>query len=380
MSRIVFVVERPTQFEVPLYRHAARDPHHSLRVLFTDPDAGRPVHDPELGKAVSWGSGVLEGYDHAVAPAHDSRGWLLRELGAGFDLVVVNGYTRRPYLAAALASRRSRSRTALRLDSAAFGEIPRRRRVLRRLLFLALDRLFDDYLAVGTLTVTYLRSLGVDPRRIGRFPYPVDAERFAAQADPGSRAQIRGQLGAGPATHLILAIAKLHPRETPWDLLRALALMGSTSPGERLLVLAGDGPDREAVESFVAAEGLPAKLLGYVPYTELPGLYAAADVFVHAPREERWGVSVGEALACGVPVVAGSCVGAAEDLVVDGANGFRYPTGNAAALAQRLDAVRTLERSAAARATATHLAPFTVPAAWGCLVAAATRNRQELAA
>ena len=65
---VVMVLERPTQFEAPLFRHAASDPEHRLRVLYTDPDAGRPALDPEIGRRVSWESDPLGGYDHAIAP------------------------------------------------------------------------------------------------------------------------------------------------------------------------------------------------------------------------------------------------------------------------------------------------------------------------
>lgn len=40
--KIAFLVERPTQFEAPFYRFAARDPEHELRVLFTAPDLAEP--------------------------------------------------------------------------------------------------------------------------------------------------------------------------------------------------------------------------------------------------------------------------------------------------------------------------------------------------
>ena len=68
------VVERPTQFEGPLYRHAATDPKHHLRVLYTDPDVSPLFGDfagfpPLFLQAGS--SEMLR--DEAVRTAHKAR-------------------------------------------------------------------------------------------------------------------------------------------------------------------------------------------------------------------------------------------------------------------------------------------------------------------
>ena len=58
--KIAFLVERPTQFEAPFFRFAARDTRHELRVLFTGTDPNGPdgpAFDPELGRTVAWGIG-----------------------------------------------------------------------------------------------------------------------------------------------------------------------------------------------------------------------------------------------------------------------------------------------------------------------------------
>jgi glycosyltransferase involved in cell wall biosynthesis len=78
---------------------------------------------------------------------------------------------------------------------------------------------------------------------------------------------------------------------------------------------------------------------GYVPYTDLPSYYGIADVFVHAAKNEPYGVSVAEALASGLPVIASSMVGSAVDLIVQGQNGYIYQSGDAGQLAAHLERV-----------------------------------------
>jgi glycosyltransferase involved in cell wall biosynthesis len=408
--KITFLVERPTQFEAPFFRHAAADPAHQLRVLFTGADPAEPVFDPELGHPVSWGMDLLGGYPHAVAPAAGRRRWLAGQLRRGScDLLIANGYTRRDYLLAAWQARRAGIATALRLDSVIWeddgddGDIARRR--LKRLLFAGfLLHLFDLFLGVGSGTLDYLAACGVPAARCGLFPYAVDVEHFRAGARRGAAAReaARRRLGIPAAARVVLAVAKLNPREAPWDLLRALPAL----PPETWLLIAGDGPQRGEMERLAgemaggvatggsrgngesagnegrAGNGKSAqragpvgqvRFLGYVPYAELPALYAVADLFVHAAQEERWGVSVAEAMACGLPVVASSRVGAGRDLVAPGRNGWSYRVGDAAELAQRAGAALALDRGAVAAANREILSHWDYAASWRHLLDAGGR-------
>jgi len=174
--RITFLVERPTQFEAPFYRFAARcpAPEHELRVIFLAPDAAAPAFDPELSRPVDWGLDLLGGYPHAVCPPRGRARFLARELAAARpDLLIVNGYTRAPYLRANAMARRRGIATALRLDTAVFPPAgpPSVRDRLRRLLFTrVVARTYDLFLGAGSLTLDYLRTCGVPRERTGLFP------------------------------------------------------------------------------------------------------------------------------------------------------------------------------------------------------------------
>jgi len=367
---LAFVVERPTQFEVPFYRHAAADPAHRLRVLYTDPRGAAPIYDPELGRSVSWGIDLLGGYDHASCPDFAT---LKRELGrVRYDLVLVNGYTRRLYVLAAALARGNGAPVALRLDSALF-ETPPPRAVVKRLLFdLYLKRMYRLFFGVGSLTLDYLRFFGVPEERMALFPYAVDVDAFRRGADlsPVQRAMARARLGIPEDARVLLAVTKLNPREAPWDLLRAYA---RRFDNDRWVVIAGDGPERPALEAFVCERGLERVLfLGYVPYPELPALYALSNVFLHPVREERWGVSVQEALACGLPAITSSRVGAARDLIVAGKNGATYAAGDDAELARRIDEVLRLDPAAVRAENRRILAGWDYATVWQSILRAAS--------
>jgi glycosyltransferase involved in cell wall biosynthesis len=137
---------------------------------------------------------------------------------------------------------------------------------------------------------------------------------------------------------LVLSVARLVPEKGIDDLVRALAGAGDA----RLrLVVAGDGPQRQALVELAAGLGVRLTVLGHVAEAELAQLYVDADVFALLSRHEPWGVAVNEAAASGLPLLLSDHVGAAADLLADGRNGFLVPAGDvqeAAAALNRLAA------------------------------------------
>jgi glycosyltransferase involved in cell wall biosynthesis len=372
--KIAFLVERPTQFEAPFYRFAARDAQNELRVLFTGRDVAAPAFDPELGTPVSWGIDLLGGYPHEVCPAEDPARWLRERLQPGqCDLLIANGYTQGIYRLGARIARIAGVPAALRLDSVLW-DTSYYRNLAKKVLFATyMKRTYELFLGTGSLTLDYLRAFGVPPERTGLFPYAVDVESFAGRSrlTPAERAAFRERLGVPAGARVVLGLAKFNQREAPWDLLRAFARMREE---DVWLVLAGDGPARPALEDFARQKAPPrVRFPGYIPYPELPALYAAADLFVHAAREERWGVSVQEALACGLPVVASSRVGAGYDLVEVGGNGFVYPAGDDGMLAHRIGEALALPPEQVRERSAAILARWDYAATWRHLLSAAER-------
>ena len=101
-------------------------------------------------------------------------------------------------------------------------------------------------------------------------------------------------------------------------------------------VLAGDGPLRPMVAARAAALGGRVTLPGFV--SDPAPLLAAADSFVLCSAAENMPLSLLQAMACGLPVVA-TRVGGIPEVVRDGVDGLLVPPGDAAALASAMTAV-----------------------------------------
>jgi glycosyltransferase involved in cell wall biosynthesis len=102
------------------------------------------------------------------------------------------------------------------------------------------------------------------------------------------------------------------------------------------VVIAGEGPLRNALDAQIAALGVSeqVQLLGH--RGDVERLFAALDVYVLCSRSEGMPNTILEAMASGVAVVS-TQVGGADELVVDGTTGLLVPAGRPDALAEALE-------------------------------------------
>ncbi|OQX85580.1 MAG: hypothetical protein B6D63_01975 [Candidatus Latescibacteria bacterium 4484_7] len=107
------------------------------------------------------------------------------------------------------------------------------------------------------------------------------------------------------------------------------------SLSEARLVIIGDGPYRRELESLTHRLALDdaVEFRGYMGVEELVGFMNRAHLLVNPSPKEGWGLTVVEANACGLPVVASNRPGL-KDSVIDGETGFLVPYRNERAFAE----------------------------------------------
>lgn len=391
--KIAFIVEFPTQFEVPFYQYVnERLKAESLRLKAeggrrkvmgfgslpagqadAQPDIGfdfhviynntdqQDYHDVELEKKVGWGFNLYEGYTYFIADKNDIVNSISVILDREkYDFVILNGY-KNSYQGLAEACKKRHIKIALRIDAVGYHLTPLQF-LLRRLYLPYAYRHFDHFFAVGSETRKYLKRLGFSNERIHYFSYATDDAWFAQQSEDQEAVQsIKDQWGI-QAEKIILSVAKFVPRESPWDLLKAFVALNNP---ELALVLVGDGVEMANLKAFADQyPHLAIYFTGYVPYPQLPHYYGMSSIFVHPAQHEPWGVSVQEALACGCAVIASDKVGAAVDLIQEGKNGFIYPFGNSEILSSQIIQCLDLTESILEKSTNAILKKWNYAAMW----------------
>ena len=223
----------------------------------------------------------------------------------------------------------------------------------------ALSNLVDATLSIGSHNRAYWNAYFGAKVPDFQMPYAVENAFFRQRSDEAAptREALRSQLGLEVGHPVILFASKLQPRKHCDHLLEAYLQLrsdGGADP-EAYLIIVGDGEERSALESRVAASGCQmVRFAGFRNQRELPGFFDLCTVFVLPSRHEPWGLTVNEAMNAARPVIVSDDVGCAPDLVFPGKTGWVYPTGNVSGLRDALAGAlhhpaRTAEMGRAAR-------------------------------
>ncbi len=213
---------------------------------------------------------------------------------------------------------------------------------------------FDAALVGGYSHHAYLRKLGFRGQISAGYDV-VDNHFFASEAQRWSHDDCDISRQIRP---YLLASNRFIPRKNLFRLVEAFAA-ASASPSVLTrvdLCLLGDGEQRRSLEVLCAKHGFTAingapweeqvrtdrvhnpRVLfpGFRQIEELPRFYAHALAFVHPALAEPWGLVINEAMAAGLPILSSSNVGATEELVDEGVNGYCFDPASIVSMSQAL--------------------------------------------
>jgi glycosyltransferase involved in cell wall biosynthesis len=192
-----------------------------------------------------------------------------------------------------------------------------------------------------------------DPQKIAVIPCGFDRDEF----HPMDRTFCAHRVGVDPEEKIVLQLGRMVPRKGVDNVIRASArLLHDYRLPVRLLIVGGETDESAASDmTEIGRLAALARELGMsdrVTFAgrrgrgELKYFYNAADVFVSTPWYEPFGITILEAMACGVPVI-GANVGGIKYSVEHGKTGFLVPPNEPAMLTARVKEV--LENPALAR-------------------------------
>jgi glycosyltransferase involved in cell wall biosynthesis len=194
-----------------------------------------------------------------------------------------------------------------------------------------LTPLTDAFIAVAGEHGRYLvEQERFPPGKVRVVPNGVDVERFQPRAEV--RAAVRQRLGLPPHVPVCGIVAALREEKNHLLFLRAAALTKQTLSNARFLIV-GDGPLREKLQQAARDEGIADSVHFLGSRADVAELLPALDLFALTSHNEANPVSILEAMAAGLPVVA-TRVGSVAETVKHGVNGYLAQPGNAAEISR----------------------------------------------
>lgn len=345
--RLAILATHPIQHFVPQYASVAQLDGVEVRVIFESDRGLVPQYDSGFDKFIAWEGLNLDHFDHVFLSGVGKRSAL--DLSSELDdfdpdALLIYGHASGIARQGARWARRNHKALVYCSDS----ELRQKRNRARDALLYPVKRHVlkqpDLFMTVGDANEEHYQHFGVDRSKFVRTGFPIDVERYgpAVQSRNELRRNARRLMGLDDGDIALLVVGKLQGSKRQSDLIDALALLNEASNHRYVAVLAGSGPDADALE--VRAATLPdwaVRLLGFVPHTELPAVYAAADIYVHPSEREPHSLAISEAIFLGLPaIISDKCGswGPSDDVQV-GVNGLVFPVGDARRLAGCVRAV-----------------------------------------
>lgn len=356
MKRLAIVTSHPIQNHSPWFRKMAEDERITLKVFYTLGEYAQGYEEKDFKVRVKWKADDLLGYDHVFLTntSHDPdslRFWGINvpdlyDHVMAFQPNAVLIFPWKPYSHLKLMMKlKGKVPVLFRGDSTALHDhLHPFTSLLRYQLLRWVYRHVVLVLSPGTASDAYFKRCGLNDAQIVRSVHAVDNERFMelSTEQRSTLQQLRNHLRLTPDHWVYLYAGKFIEVKNILLLLNAFHAI-SRERSEVRLVLAGGGPLEAAYRTYVEVNKLSDQVL-FIPHTaqeNMPAVYRLANVFVLPSKSETWGLSINEALASGIPVIASDGCGACGNLLQQGINGMVFQSNNVRDLIIKMNDIRS---------------------------------------
>lgn len=187
-------------------------------------------------------------------------------------------------------------------------------------------------IAVSEDLAKKMKLMVKDKNKIFVLRNAVDTGRF----NPTRNKRIRNTFDINDEEVLILFVGYLDEFKGIFELLNAFKVINSKNNNVKLMMV-GTGPKKDDLLKILTKMDLENDVIftGRIESQKIHKYYQAADIFVLPSYTEGLPVSILEAMACGLPIVATS-VGGIPEIINDGFNGFLVPPKNETELIKKI--------------------------------------------
>lgn len=331
--QLLIFVGNPTQYHSPIFRGLSKALNGALEVLYGDAIGAEPFYSEELASTVEWDVPTLEGFPYKIfhnrAPSSLKGFWsrnnpriISHVFKSPAKYVLLHGYDTVSswyvYFAALLSGKKIiwRGETVAKLGKERF-IIAAIKRLVLPLYFLLCYRVLYSC----SNNRDYLARYVFRPKKFVSFPCAVDNKFFRSHgiANQKDKASFRLTIGFKKTDFIIATCSRLTRRKRTNMIINAMSKMKNKNVA---LLVIGDGPERENLETLARDQGVKLAIIGFVGQREVAKHMSISNAFTLMSSYDASPKALNEALSFHLPLIVSSGVGTARDLVLDGKNGW----------------------------------------------------------
>ena len=196
---------------------------------------------------------------------------------------------------------------------------------LLRKLIVWIYNSYDLTLVTSKVTYPKIKALGIKNARYGNL-IGFDRDRFKLHSPQADFFQSYYGLVGVDSLIKIIFLGRLYP-DKGWDFTLDAFEMAKIDLSKVALIVAGDGPMREEIKSRLSKLTPNLYLLGRVAPEDVPALLVNCNLHITTSEKETRGLTILEAFAAGIPVIAPNSGGVVEN-IEHGSNGYLYTPGD----------------------------------------------------
>jgi glycosyltransferase involved in cell wall biosynthesis len=336
-KKLAIVITHPIQYYAPWFKLLATRKKLQLKVFYTWSQAATTVKDKNFGLSITWDVPLLEGYAYEFVENVSKQPGSHRFLGIDCpdlipklkaftpDAILFFGWNFKSHFKA-MRYFHGRVPVWFRGDSTLLDETPGLKTKLRRVVLKNVYRYVNKAFYVGEANKAYFLKHGLSEDQLVYAPHAANNTHFYEDIHKGYERQAsvwKRELGIPEAQLTIVFAGKFEHNKQPGLLIAAVIKANKKRKAPIALLMIGNGPLEEQLKA--QAEGQNHILfLPFQNQSKMPLVYRMSSIFCLPSQSETWGLAVNEAMASSRPVIVTDKVGGAQDMLIEGHNGFCF--------------------------------------------------------
>lgn len=340
-KNILFVTTHPIQYQTPIFKKLYKL-NKSFLVLFDKKiKKHTEINDHEFKKKIKWGNKLVVNYKYEIFRKKDS---FILDLYNAYKLLkikkieylILSGWNNIFYKSIFILAKILKIKIVLRCENNLY-ETSYIKKKIKILSLTIIFKLFYKFISIGKKNHKMYRDCGIPNNKIIKSNYSIDNDFFSRKKLLNRKVLNLKKKYNTQNKKVFIFVGKFIKRKGIKVLLDSIAYLNNFPKIKKKIVflLVGQGSELTKIKEFIQLQKMNnVSLINFKNQHDLKYYYKISNFLVLPSYYETWGLVVNEAMAMEKPAIVSKSCGCADDLVLNGKNGFIFKKGNSKELSK----------------------------------------------